>query len=94
MRLNIQLTFNVASTIAAYGFLRMLNARQPPPGGAIENRRGGVIENRGGGATENRRGRVMDNRGGGLVENGRGGVIENRGGGGATEKQKDNSSNK
>ena len=86
MRLNIQLTFNVASTIAAYGFLRMLNARQPPPGGAIENRRGG--------ATENQRGRVMDNRGGGLFENGRGGGIENRGGGGATEKQKDNSSNK
>ena len=65
MRLNIQLTINVAAIVAAYGFLRMFNARQPPPGGAIESQRG----------------RVMDNQKGGLVENGRGGVIENRGGG-------------
>ena len=77
LRFNIQLTINVASIVAAYRFSQMFNARQPPPGEAIENRRGGVIES----------------RRGGVIENGREGVFENRGGG-ATEKQKNTSSNK
>ena len=68
LRFNIQLTINVASIIAAYGFSRMFNARQPPPGGAIESRRGGVIENQGGGPVENRRGGVMGNREGGATK--------------------------
>ena len=66
MRLNIQLTFNVAAIIASYAFLRMLNTRQPSPGGATENRR--VMENQGGGPVENRRGGVVENRGGGATE--------------------------
>ena len=68
MRLNVQLTINVAAIVAAYGFLRMFNARQPPPGGPVENRRGGVVENQGGGAVENRRGGSIENRGGGATE--------------------------
>ena len=62
-RLNIQLTINLASIIAAYRFSQMLNARQPPPRGAIEIQRGGVIENRGGGPVENQGEGVIGNQG-------------------------------
>ena len=68
LRFNIQLTINVAFIIAAYGFSRMFNTRQPPPREAIENRGEGVIENQRGGPVENRRGGVMGNRGGGATE--------------------------
>ena len=65
-RFNIQLTFNVASIIAAYGFLQMFSVRQLPPGGAIEIQRGGVMDNRGGEPAENRRGHIQKKGGGGI----------------------------